>query len=73
MTNARAIELLIIEKECVQRASGIRHNASDPDYWVHEPAPECNRDCEHCDIVQNEEELISMYEYAIEILKEKII
>lgn len=53
MTTKRAIELLEIEKECVQRANT------------------CGRDCAHCKLVQNDEELIEMYEFVIGFIKSK--
>ena len=53
MTTKRAVELLEIEKECVQRANT------------------CGRDCAHCKLVQNDEELIKMYEFVIGFIKSK--
>lgn len=47
MTTDRAIELLKIEKQCVERANT------------------CGRDCAHCPLVQEDKELIEMYEYVI--------
>lgn len=53
MTLARIIELLEVERECIQRAS---HD-------------ECDRECGSCDLVQDSDELKEMYESAIRIMK----
>ena len=56
MTLARIVELLSIERECISRN---QHN-------------DCNRDCAHCDLVQEDWELNEMYGKVIEIVKDKI-
>lgn len=53
MTNTRAIELLKIERECINRNN--------------QPfGKNCNRLCSKCDLVQNTEELLKMYDFVIE-------
>lgn len=47
----RAIELLKIERECINRNN--------------ETAVLCDRDCEKCDLVQSSEELLEMYDFVI--------
>lgn len=49
MTINRQIELLKIERECVQR----NHDGS------------CNRDCANCDLVQIDTDLLEMYDEVI--------
>lgn len=57
MTFQRAIELLQIERECVNRNN--------------QPfGRNCDRECGKCDLVQNTEELIEMYDFVINKLKE---
>lgn len=59
MTNTRAIELLKIERECINRNN--------------QPfGKNCNRECSKCDLVQNTEELLEMYDFVIEQMKEKM-
>lgn len=49
----RAIELLKIERECINRNN--------------QPfGKNCNRECSKCDLVQNTEELLEMYDFVIE-------
>ena len=55
MTLNRMIELLKIEHECMLRAS---HD-------------DCDRHCEDCDIVQDDDELHEMYTDVICILEKK--
>ena len=52
MTIQRMIELLEIESMCVDRNIN-KH---------------CDRDCEHCDLAQNDKELQEMYSSVIELL-----
>lgn len=49
MTLKRALELMKIEKQCIER------NEKN----------ECNRECEVCDLLQNTEELIEAYKIII--------
>lgn len=49
----RLLELLKVERTCVQR----NHDAL------------CNRDCENCDLVQNDFELIEAYDAVISIFE----
>lgn len=52
----RAIELLKIERECINRNN--------------QPfGKNCNRECSKCDLVQNTDELIEMYDWVIEYLE----
>ena len=52
MTLNRMIELLDIERKCVTTAANNN----------------CNRDCAHCALVQDDKELIEMYSKVIDIL-----
>lgn len=55
----RMIELLEIEKECVNRNN--------------QPfGKNCDRQCSKCDLVQNTDELLEMYDMAITLLKSSI-
>ena len=53
MTTARALELLKIERKCVMR----NHDHT------------CNRNCAKCDLVQDDTELIAMYNAVINIVE----
>ena len=53
MTSKRMIELLETEHECMLRAS---HN-------------DCDRNCENCELVQDDNELHEMYTNVINIVK----
>ena len=56
MTIERMVELLKIELECVQRNN--------------QPVGlNCDRDCGRCDLVQNPDELINMYDFVIKLLQ----
>ena len=56
MTHDKAIELLKIERECVNRNN--------------QPfGKNCDRNCGKCDLVQNTEELLEMYDYVIEAME----
>ena len=55
MTIERMIELLKIEHECMLRAS---HN-------------DCDRNCDKCELVQDDNELHEMYMNVIDILMRK--
>lgn len=53
MTTERALQLMKIERQCVQRQS----------------IPfACDRECENCDIVQDDRELIAAYDCVIRLL-----
>lgn len=58
MTNDRAITLLQIERECINR--------NNQPFGFN-----CDRNCKQCDLVQNTDELIEMYDFVLEQLKEK--
>ena len=53
MTIDRMIELMEIEHECMLRASN----------------GDCNHDCEHCELVQDDMDLHIMYTNVIHIMK----
>lgn len=55
MDVARATELLKIERECINR--------NNQPFGLN-----CNRDCGKCDLLQNTEELLEMYDFVIEKL-----
>lgn len=78
MTNRRAMELLMIERSCVRRGSGMEW-ITEPNYdnpnivyggyrKVHE---ECNRDCANCELIQNSIELLEMYDMVIQKMIEE--
>lgn len=50
MTAARTLELLKIERECIQRNCDKK----------------CDRDCGQCDLVQKDEDLVELYDELIE-------
>ncbi len=52
MTKERMVELLKIEKECVTRAS----------------KDICDRQCDKCELVQDDKELLTMYEKVISLM-----
>lgn len=52
MTQERIFQLLNVERACVRRACG-------------KDGPPCNRDCGNCDLVQEDNELIEMYDILI--------
>ncbi len=52
MTRERIFQLLNVELACVRRACG-------------KDGPPCNRDCGNCDLVQEDDELIEMYDILI--------
>lgn len=54
MDRKEAIEIIKIERECVER------NTSN----------ECDRDCTNCDLLRADEEIFSAYDMAIEALQE---
>lgn len=59
MTNTRAIELLKIERECVNRNN--------------QPfGKNCSRECGKCDLVQNTDELLEMYDFVIDVMEKQI-
>lgn len=52
----RAIELLKIERECINRNN--------------QPfGQNCDRKCDKCDLVQNTDELLEMYDLVINIME----
>lgn len=57
MTLNRAIELLEIERECVSRNDG----------------RSCDRDCGNCDLAQEADELLEMYDEAIKQLQRDLV
>ena len=66
MTTDRMIELLRIEKRCVLLFSGrFREDPGDND----ETPTRCTRDCAHCDLVQDDEELLEMYDAVIFLIQ----
>lgn len=67
MSKSRIIELLGIELQCVKRASGLELDLSSGD-WI-QTGDICDRDCEHCDLVQDSAELLNMYCQAISALR----
>lgn len=77
MTNQRAMELLMIERACVRRASGMEYiqvNLGN-DQWYEGYARimnECDRKCESCVLVQDSKELLEMYDYVIKMMTEEI-
>ena len=52
-----AISVLMVEKECVTRAS----------------AGACDRDCGKCDLVLDDKDIITAYDQAIAALQEKLL
>ena len=56
MTIERMVELLKIEHECMLRAS---HG-------------DCNRNCEDCELVQDDDELHEMYTNVIRIVEKEL-
>lgn len=76
MTNQKAMELLMIERACVRRASGMDYVQVDfGDQWFEGYAKvtdECNRDCAHCELVQDSAKLLEMYDYVIKMMTEEI-
>lgn len=53
MTIQRMIKLLQIEKECITRNDGVN----------------CDRNCAKCDLVQDSQELLEMYEEVINFIR----
>lgn len=77
MTMRRAMELLMIERACVRKGSGMEWmwTPGEDGYsqWegyrkVHE---ECDRDCANCELVQDAAELLEMYDKAIKVMIEE--
>lgn len=65
MTHERMIELLRAEWKCVLYAAGLwKDNPDDPN----ESPARCDRDCEFCVLVQEDEEVLEAYRMAIELL-----
>lgn len=55
MTRERAIELLKIERECINRNN--------------QPfGKNCDRNCGKCDLMQNTEELLEMYDFVLDFI-----
>ena len=76
MTNQRALELLMIERACVKRGSGMEGT------WVTDNGltmytrydkvhDECDRNCAVCPLVQDSKELLEMYDKVIWLMTEK--
>lgn len=69
MTNRRAMELLMIERACVRKGSGMDWVYKDCGECYFEGyakvTDECDRDCAHCELVQKSEELLEMYDFVI--------
>lgn len=63
MSLSRALELLKIERECVQRQS---------DYGIPGESNKCRREwegtCRDCDLVQSDSDVLQMYDTVIEIV-----
>ena len=75
MTNRRAMELMMIERACVRRASGmdwVRKDLGEAIYEGYDKvADECDRDCANCVLVQDSAELLEMYDFVIGKMIEK--
>ena len=56
MSNDRIVQLLRIERECVLRNS----------------KNSCDRNCANCDLVQDDKELLEMYETVINKLETEV-
>lgn len=56
MNIKRALELMKIEKECIQRNKDEK----------------CDRECEVCDLLQNTDELLEAYEVVINFISNNI-
>ena len=69
MTNRRAMELLMIERSCVRKGSGM---ILDPDIGYIKVDEDCNRDCANCPLVQDSRELLDMYDKVIAIMIRKV-
>lgn len=67
MTLDRAIDLMIGEELCIQRASGHYLNA-DGD-MVETSLPPCKRGCGTCPLVADDKELLEAYHYVIALLQ----
>ena len=73
MTNQRAMELLMIERACVKRGSGMEGTWVTDDgrtmYVRYEKVNnECDRNCAVCPLVQDSTELLQMYDRVIHIM-----
>lgn len=77
MTMRRAMELMMIERACVRKGSGMEWTwvpgKDGYSVWegykkVHE---ECDRDCANCVLVQDSEELLEAYDKVIKIMIEE--
>ena len=55
MTTEQAIKLMHVEMTCIERASNIDHP--------------CTRECEKCDLLQTNEDLIAAYGMAVSALR----
>ena len=55
MTTEQAIKLMHVEMTCIERASNIDHP--------------CTRECEKCDLLQTNEDLIAAYGMAVDALR----
>ena len=74
MTMRRAMELLMIERACVRKGSGMEWTwvPGDDGYsqWegYRKVYEECNRDCANCVLVQDAAELLEMYDKVINVM-----
>jgi hypothetical protein len=78
MTNRRAMELLMIEMACVRRGSGMEYGIEVSEDgcemkqgWI-KVHDDCDRDCAHCELVQDSEELLEMYNKVILMMIDKV-
>ena len=55
MTTEQAIKLMLVEATCIERASNIDHP--------------CTRECEKCDLLQKDSDLIAAYGMAVSALR----
>ena len=55
MTTEQAIKLMLVEATCIERASNADH--------------QCTRECEKCDLLQTNEDLIAAYGMAVSALR----
>ncbi len=69
MTLDRAIDLMINEQICVEKASGKYLNQYGE--LVESENPPCKRDCLNCPLLQDDEELLRAYAYVTNFLTVK--
>ena len=77
MTKQRAMELLMIERACVKRGSGMEGTWEMTNDGVRvryeQVSPECDRNCAVCPLVQDSAELLQMYDLAIKVMSDEIL